>query len=216
MRLLRTCTVAWLLVGMPQTAMATTAAIVSAVEARYQDVTAIQASFSQTVSSPSFGESVQQGALQMMRPTMARWEFSTPTPSEMITNGETMWIYSPDSNQVIVTEDLSSAGGSSDLMSLLTDLSRLDEFFNVTESTASGGSHVLQLIPIDESLKAQLQQLELTLDSTYLLQQVTFEDAFGQQTKLVFSDVQLNPTLDASRFTFTPPAGCTVINTGGL
>ncbi|MFT4978087.1 MAG: outer membrane lipoprotein carrier protein [Myxococcota bacterium] len=193
--------------------------VISAVEATYRDVTAIEAQFTQTVASSTLGESVQKGRLQLQRPKRARWEFTEPQKSAMITNGQTMWIWSPDENQVIVTQDLSgsSSGSGSDLMVLLTDLSRIDEFFTVEVGAGAEDVHVLKLTPRDEGLRAQLSGLELVMARDgMLLRRLSFADSFGQKTSLVFSGVQLNPTLPASQFDFTPPDGATIIDSGGL
>lgn len=218
MRALRSAALALALVlSAPATAQAPAAQIVSQVEAKYKDVTAIQARFTQTVSSPSFGENVQKGTLQLQRPKKARWEFQEPNKSAMITNGQTMWVWTPDTKQVIVTEDLSAGGGGSDLMVLLTDLSRLEEFFTVEASQGEADEHVLSLVPKDDALKAQLSQLQLVLvKDSMVLKNVSFADSFGQKTRLDFEDVDLAPSFADGTFDFKPPADATVINTGGL
>jgi outer membrane lipoprotein carrier protein len=200
----------------PAAEASTAEQIVSSIDERYQGVTAIQARFIQTINSPAYGENVQTGALQLKRPQKARWEFMEPTKSAMITNGQTMWIYTPEANQVIVTEDLSSSGGGSGLMVLLTDLSRIEEFFTV-EAVAGGESeHALKLVPKEESLRTQLKDLQLVLDGSYVIKRVSFADSFGQTTTLEFSEVALNPTLTDEQFDFSPPEGTTIINSGGL
>lgn len=204
------------LVFAPSAEASTAEQIVSSIDERYHGVTAIQARFVQTVNSPTYGENVQTGALQLKRPQKARWEFTEPTQSAMITNGQTMWIYTPEANQVIVTEDLSAGAGGSGIMVLLTDLSRLDEFFTVEVVAGGDAEHALKLVPKEEPLRTQLQDLRLVLDSTFVLKRVSFADSFGQTTTLEFSEVALNPTLADEQFDFTPPEGTTIINSGGL
>jgi len=41
-------------------------------------------------------------------------------------------------------------------------------------------------------------------------------DALGQTTVIRFSDVKLNPPLDAALFSFSPPAGVDVIRDEGF
>ena len=76
--------------------------------------------------------------------------------------------------------------------------------------------HALKLVPKEEPLRTQLQDLRLVLDSTFVLKRVSFADSFGQTTTLEFSEVALNPTLTDEQFDFTPPEGTTIINSGGL
>lgn len=223
---LATAAVPATLVARPSVAVAAdpalnTQQIISAVELAYKDVSTIQADFTQTVSSPTLGEQVQKGRLQLKRPQKARWEFTEPRPSAMITNGRTMWVWSPADNQVIVSQDLSTSsggGGSSDLMTLLTDMRQVETLFTVEQvPSAPAGSHVLRLTPRDATLQQQLRSLELTLATgTMALQKLTLVDAFGNTTRLDFAAVRLNPDLPDGRFSFEVPAGATVIDAGGL
>jgi outer membrane lipoprotein carrier protein len=43
------------------------------------------------------------------------------------------------------------------------------------------------------------------------IQEMVLEDKFGQQTYIHFQGMKLDPTIDNSRFQFTPPAGVDVI-----
>ena len=228
MRLVRIALLAILVVSSPATGSRyaqaadpslTTQQIVSEVQRTYKDVAAIQADFTQTVSSPTLGEQVQKGRLQLKRPQKARWEFTEPQTSAMITDGSTMWVWDPRANQVIVSRDLSGGGGGGgDMMSLLTDLSQLERFFQVEQSpTPAAGRHVLRLKPRDASLQQQFQSLELVLEvGTMGLKQLTLVDAFGATTRLEFAAVRLNPELPDGQFSFQVPAGATVIDAGGL
>ena len=193
-----------------------TAEVVASIEATYKEVTAIAAKFTQTVDSPAFDEIVQKGSLQLQRPMSARWEFKEPVQSALITNGQKMWIWNPAQQVVIIDEDLSGAsGGSSDLMFVLTDLSRLEEFFTVESVAGPADEHTLKLTPRNEALKGQYAQLELALSKAdMLLKRVSFGNSFDQTTKLEFADVTLNPSLAAGAFTFEPPASAKIINSG--
>ena len=196
---------------------ASTQQIIAKVEQTYKDVTAIKATFSQTVSNPTLGDQTQTGTLELKRPARARWEFTAPARSALITDGSTMWVWSPDQNQVIVTQDL-SAGGANELMSLLTDLSKLETFFAVEAAAdAPADLHVLKLTPKRDDLKQQFTSLRLALRrDTMVLRRLEMVDSFGGKTVIELDGVELNPELPDSRFVFDVPAGATVIDSGGL
>lgn len=43
------------------------------------------------------------------------------------------------------------------------------------------------------------------------LAQMIMRDSFDQRTRLVFSEVEENPTFEKNLFSFTPPAGVDVV-----
>ena len=189
--------------------------VVAAVEQTYKDVQSLQADFIQ-VTRNDFGETRQQGAVQLKRPRKMRWDFTQPAASSFITDGSKLWVWSPTDNQVIVTEDLSGATSGSDMSQLLTDLSKLGELFNVEQTAAAAGAttHTLLLTP-KTSTNFKSLQLEVS-QSDYTLQRVVVVDAFDAVVELDFSGVTINPEIPDARFTFSVPEGATVIKTDGI
>ncbi len=189
--------------------------VVTAVEATYRDVQSLSANFVQVTRS-SMGETRQQGAVQLKRPRMMRWDFTQPSASSFITNGQQLWVWSADQNQVIVTDDLSGATSGNDMSQLLGDLSKLSELFNVQEIAQSAGSpsYTLQLTPKKDASFKQLQ-IVVARDS-YTLQRVVVVDSFDSVVELDFTGVTMNPEIPDARFNFTVPAGATIIKTDGI
>ena len=188
-------------------------ALLSAVKARYADTTAISAHFTQVTRSPAFGEGpAQQGTLLIARPRHMRVEFQGADASQFVSDGQTLWVYSPASQQVIVTPDLS--GQSDGLSDLLGSLAALEERFEVTRLPADAeGGHRLSLRPRGAEA-AQLKALNLTLQAdTLLLARLEIVDAFDGVTEMRFSEVALNPAVPEGAFAFTPPPGVQVIRT---
>ena len=217
-RLLQTVMLAALLVLSPAAlggSESSTQEIVTAVESAYKDVQSLQANFVQLTRN-EFGETRQQGVVQLKRPRQMRWDFVQPTASSFITDGNKLWVWSPAENQVIVTEDLSASASGSDMSQLLTDLSKLGELFNVEQVAQTDGasSHTLKLTPKTDTNFKSLQ-IEVAREG-YALQRVVVVDAFDAVVELDFSAVTVNPAIPDQRFTFTAPEGATVIETGGL
>ncbi|MEL6345730.1 MAG: outer membrane lipoprotein chaperone LolA [Myxococcota bacterium] len=220
MAFLMTARVCWSPLALAEDSPAmTTAQLIEAVETAYSEVQAVKADFVQTSASAITGQTTQQGILELKRPQKARWEFTAPQKSLLVADGQKIWIYTPADNQVIVTPDVGGASNpTSDLMGLLTDLSQVNQYFDV-KTTEDGDTtgHTLQLTPTDDELKAQIQTLQLTLSrDEYLLQKMVMTDAFGQVTTLEFSNVNLKAQIDDARFTFQVPDGATVIDAAGI
>ncbi|NOY26818.1 MAG: outer membrane lipoprotein carrier protein LolA [Oligoflexia bacterium] len=199
---------------------ATVTELVAAVGAAYKDVNSLRADFVQVTRSPAMGEGEKQrGKVQLMRPRSMRWDFSSPDVKLFVTDGKTMWVYTPADKQVFVTEDLGGDDKSSGGMDqLLGNLENLDEYFDVTLLDRQGGSqkasYVLELVPKSDM---QFKKLRLELDHRhYGLERLVIVDAFDNETDLSFSNLKLNPTLDPSVFTFVVPAGIQVVRADGL
>ena len=110
--------------------LSTVQEVVSAVEGVYGQAESLRADFVQVTRSVALGEEQRQrGKVVMMRPRMMRWDFTAPDTKLFVTDGKTMWVWSPDDNQVIIYDDVS--GGGSGMASLFTDLNQLDELFEI-------------------------------------------------------------------------------------
>ncbi len=184
--------------------------VVEAVEAKYAKVDAIQAAFVQTTHSEVFGSEEQRGTLMLKRPRMMRWEFTSGVEKQFVTNGQTMWVYTRDENQVIKYDNVTNSGGAD---SLLQSLDKLDEVFKVSLIEDPEGHH-LRLVPRGD--EQRFKRLELRLDAELNVKHVHFVDAFEQVTELDFEDVKLNVQVPDSTFEFQVPDGVEVITTGGM
>lgn len=189
--------------------------VVAGVEGRYKDVKSLKAEFAQTVSSAVMGAGpTQSGVIMLARPRKMRWDFNAPDDKLFVTDGATMWVYTPADKQVFVSEDL--GGGSGDMDALLSSLDSLDELFVVKLlDGAPAGSVRLGLSPRKEGGNFKSLELQLTTPD-YQLQRLVLVDGFDNRTELSFTNLQINPTLADSEFTFVVPDGTTVVRSDGF
>ena len=188
-------------------ALAGTAEVIDAVEAKYADVDTLSAQFTQTTKSELYGAEAQSGTMTLMRPAKMRWTFDGDG-KEFVTDGSTMWIYSPGDNQVLKYSDVSQSAGAAD--SLLQSLDRISEMFDIELLEETDTSKQLKLMPKGD--QAQVKAITLTLDGDYLVQNVTIIDAFDTSTALSFEKVQLDAKVPDGLFTFDIPKGTEVIS----
>jgi outer membrane lipoprotein carrier protein len=184
--------------------------IIKAIEAKYTDVTVMQAEFTQTTRSVLFGAEQQRGDLTLKRPSMMRWNFTNE--KQFVTDGKTMWIYTRADNQVIKYDDISTSTSTAD--SLLQSLDKLSEIFKVEIEPSDPSKHVLILFPIEEN--SQFKKIRLTLSSDFLVDHVVVTDAFDNVTELKFSNMKLNSEVSDSLFKFDIPTGAEVITAGSM
>src|SRR3972149_2420192 len=86
-----------------------------------------------------------RGAFYLKRPGMMRWEYEQPERRLLVTNGNTLWAYTPTDRQVIV-QDLKTAV-SSIPFDFLVGAGRLTDQFVLRQVNLQGDSYRLVLIP---------------------------------------------------------------------
>jgi outer membrane lipoprotein carrier protein len=135
-----------------------------------------------------------------------RWEYGGDFPEVVVADGRNIWIYDEILEQVTVKDQSMTAVNSP--LTLLTDLGKLDEQFEVREVGGVDGLQLLELRSRDAESQFERILLGLRNDS---LQMMVMEDAFGLRTEVQFQQVRRNPELDSGLFTFEPPESADVI-----
>jgi len=177
-------------------------ALIGRVEAKYKTVQTIKAKVVQTTVN-ALGSETVAGELLLQRPAKMRWSFGDKL---FVTNGEKMWIYTKEDNQVIEYDDISSSKSTAD--SLLSSLDKLQAMFEVKVMSSTAAGHQLELKPKES---AGFKKVQLFLDAELMIVSVVIVDAFDNVTNLAFMNVQLNAPVDKGSFEFAVPAGATVV-----
>jgi len=147
-----------------------------------------------------------QGHMWIMRPGRFRWNYETPYKQQLVADGERLWSYDEELEQVTV-QPASEVLTSTPAM-LLSGDKPLETVFSIKETSTTPGDQRVTLVPkTDDSNVIQLQ----VHFSNKLLTHIDAEDSFGNTTIFSFSNLERNPKLDENLFTFTPPAGADVI-----
>lgn len=168
----------------------------------------MRAEFVQTVKGAAFSQpEVSTGTLMMQRPGKFRWDYQTPYQQLIVADGQRLWIYDQDLEQVIV-KPLDEALGDTPAL-LLSGGSSVSERFVVSElPEPRDGLLWVQLLP--RQAEAGFQELRLGFGREHL-QRMELVDSFGQHTMLEFSRMQENITLPAKSFQFVAPQGVDVV-----
>lgn len=171
----------------------------------------LQAHFEQQViQSDGTIEDETEGQVWLQQPRYFRWEYGGDFPEIVVADGEHIWIYDVALEQVTVKQESVAAADSP--LTVLTDIDRLDDEFQVREAGDIDGMALLELRPNDPDAEFERVLLGLQDDELRLM---AMEDAFGLRTELHFSDVRRNAPIEPGRFTFTPPPGTDVIGAPG-
>ncbi len=146
-----------------------------------------------------------RGRFYLKRPGKFRWTYQIPYRQEIVADGDRVWFYDPDLEQVTV-KAIDSALGSAPAL-LLSGQLKLTQRFTVEEQGKKGERSWLKLKPKDED--DVFRYLRVEMDDGKLVS-MELADHFGQLTRIHFSGVKINIPLDDALFTFAPPAGVDV------
>ena len=151
------------------------------------------------------------GAVAMQRPGRFRWDYQEPFERVIVADGEKVWLYEADLEQVTIRR-LSSGIGDTPA-ALLTGKESVLERFKVEKSWAEGQLALVKLVP--RSADSDFAAVTLAFDGP-ALRRLLLDDRLGQQTRIDLTNVRLNPALAPDLFRFTPPAGADVIDDSEL
>ena len=147
------------------------------------------------------------GTVKLSAPRQFRWEYLKPAPQLIVADGNQVWIYDPDLEQVTVRNQ--SAEEQSSPLSVLIDPTELDRQYKVSEGGVSAGLEWLVLAP-KKADDAAFRQARLGFGPGGLVR-MEMQDSLGQRTVIGFGPWQRNPKFAATTFRFTPPAGTDVV-----
>ena len=166
-----------------------------------------RASFTQTVASKS-GRVPQrsQGSFMFARPGKFRWSYDKPYDQLIVGDGEKLWIYDKDLNQVSVKK-LGQALGSSPAALLAGD-NAMEKNFVLKDGGNAEGLEWVEATP--KEAESNFQRVRLGFKDN-LPRVMELADNFGQTTTLKFAEFERNPALPAGAFRFVPPKGADVI-----
>ncbi len=154
------------------------------------------------------GKPTQQskGSFVFSRPGRFRWTYAKPVDQLIVGDGERVWIYDRDLNQVTVRR-LSKALGSTPA-ALLAGAADVDKAFALSEAGTRDGLEWLEAKPKEP--EAGFDRIRMGFSATGL-EAMELTDNFGQTTRLRFSNLQRNPKVDPGEFRFEPPKGADVL-----
>lgn len=198
----------------PARAAAPLEAVVAGMQAAYQRLGDLRADFTQRAFNRALGQTIEaEGTVYFKRPGKMRWEYRTPSPQEIVSDGRTLWVYTPELNQVNVGEAPGALAGPAG--SFLAGLGQVGEeftvrFLNPAAQTDRAGNAVLDLRPRRPT--PMLTRLIVTVDvRDSLVRKAVLYDQFDNTVTMLFTRITPNAGLADSLFTFTPPKGAAVV-----
>ena len=185
--------------------------IIKKIEKRYA-VPGFSAHFSQTstLKAMEITDSAS-GKAFFKRPGKMRWEYEIPDRQIIITDNETLWIFRPEDNQVMIGKAPSFFKGGKGF-SFLSDMKLIQQKFGISlEKKTQDDYCELKLLPREKALDVSVIYLSVST-RTFDVVRIVTANSYGDETHIVFSDIQFEKKIDDSIFNFKLPKGIEVLN----
>jgi outer membrane lipoprotein carrier protein len=167
----------------------------------------LSARFSQ-LSLDASGTQLQEtsGQLTLKRPGLFRWHTDEPMEQLLVSNGEKVWLYDPDLQQVTI-QTLDQRLTHTPALLLSGDVSKIRDNFEISHNE---GGNVVDFILKPKAKDSLFDSLRLSFRNS-VLNDMQLIDSIGQRTNILFLGVKMNEPQDSAQFTFEIPAGADVI-----
>jgi outer membrane lipoprotein carrier protein len=189
-------------------------AVVNGLESTYGKMNDLKADFTQVAKNRSLGQDVKaDGTVYLKKGGKMRWEYKSPSPQQIVSDGTYLWVYTPELNQVNKGDAPKALAGPAG--SFLQGLGRVREeftvrFLNPANKTDGAGRPVLDLTP--KKPTPLLTRLVLTLDpKDHVVREAVLYDQLQNTVTMSFNRVVINSGLGDTLFAFTPPKGAAVV-----
>ncbi len=149
----------------------------------------------------------QKGRLSLSRPNKFKWESEAPYEQALVSNGETLWQYDPDLEQVTV-QKLDNRLSSTPVLLLSGNSEYVSKEYDVYSEKLQDEMHFVLIPKRNDALFDRLR-LEFSQDKS--LKRMVIKDEVGQKTVITLSNTQRLKTIDASIYEFKVPEGTDVI-----
>lgn len=146
------------------------------------------------------------GTIEIQKPGRFRWTYLEPYEQILVADGLNVWSYDVDLEQVTVKAQAEVLANTPAL--LLGGSQNVLDDFEYIGSFQERGTVWVRLRP--ETTDNGFTKVELGFDEGKLSRMI-FSDNLGQTTLIAFFDLSLNESIEAHRFSFSPPDDVDVV-----
>jgi len=185
--------------------------------AAWAKVKTARATFDQTIVNPLTDRTLtSSGEYQQQRPGKLSVQFNDPSTDRIVADGKYVWLYLPSTTpgQVIRSRLGESGTGTVDLSAqfLISPRSRYDITPLGAKTAAGRATHAFRLVP-KAGHEAQFKSAIVYIDDADAsIRQFAVTEPSGLQRTVRLTSFRANVPVDASAFTFTPPAGTRIVD----
>jgi outer membrane lipoprotein carrier protein len=180
---------------------------VAKLQAYLQQLQSLEGSFEQ-LTLDARGQRLQEarGTMSLQKPGRFYWHTEMPYPQLLVSNGETLWVYDPDLEQVTI-QKMDQRMANTPALILSGDAKDLTSHFDI-QYVSHGKEEEFRMTPLGSDSLFEVLRLYFVDGQISALQ---LEDSLGQQTRVDLLINAYNQPLDQKQFEFEPPTGVDVI-----
>jgi outer membrane lipoprotein carrier protein len=173
-----------------------------------------RAEFTQVVTAPgrdgqAARSKTSSGTFEFLRPNRFRFDYRKPFEQTIVADGQTLWLYDADLNQVTARKQAQALGSTpAALVAASPDVNSLRKDFNLEAVADKDGLQWVQATP--KTKDGQLTLVKIGFRGNDLAQ-LEILDSFGQRSLITFTRMELNGNVSADKFQFKPPKGADVV-----
>lgn len=179
------------------------------VERRYNGARSLSAHFDQKYHAPGRLPRAESGELVLRKPARMRWDYASPVGKTFVSDGKSIWFYSPTEKKV----ERSPLKASDDLRAPLAFLlGKLDfhrEFGDLTLQP-NGSDVVIAALP--KTGRLPYRRVDFTVSPDNQIRRVVVTGQDQSVMDFSFSNEKLNGPVAESAFRFVAPPGIPVVN----
>jgi outer membrane lipoprotein carrier protein len=149
-----------------------------------------------------------EGVFKLAKPGKMLWHIKQPMEQKLVSDGEVLWIYDPDLEQVVI-ESYADKIKSTPIALFNGQVADLDSRYTITQQHTERSTEIFTLSPKDTS--SLFSRIDITFVDS-VPQSIAVIDTFEQRTLIVFDKLSVNPLFDPSIFSFIIPNQVDVIN----
>ncbi len=150
------------------------------------------------------------GQFIFQRPGRFVWDTQKPYEQKLVMDGKQLLMWDKDLNQLTI-RSASQALAASPAAILFGDAA-LDQQFELEEAGTKTNLQWVNLKPKAKPGQGDLPYTQIAIGmSAGLPKALELTDGFGSMVLVVFNQMQINPSVDASRFQLKPPQGAEVL-----
>jgi len=199
--------------------------VVRKVESNYKNIVAFRGSFNQTATIKTLNKTQQAQGDIFFKKTFDsenlkgrrevvnkfKWQYTSPTEQEIISDGKTIWMYFPENRQVFIydltdTFNQEVANEGQVPGNFLTSLGDLKRDFNVQWGSPRNrdeqGNYIIELVPKRPIVNLRNIFIVVSRDimtlppNTYPVLTSTVYDTYGNMTNIEFVNIEVLETAD--------------------
>lgn len=174
-----------------------------------QQHSSMQAQFEQSVKDVD-GREVQasKGLLKVQKPKQFLWRTSEPFEQEIVSNGEKMWVFDVDLDQLTI-QPVDQQWDSTPALLLIGDEQEVRKNFSIKLLTKVVERLTFDVLPL--ATESAYKKLELIVEDEQVVA-MSFTDHLGQISSIRFTEIVVGKTIASSEFTIVPAPGVDVID----